>query len=364
MQSEYAADIVADPISHTQLSVVLGMDLLTQSLIGAGLAQTGARGDELRLATGIGLVAGLLADADVLIQSSADPLLQIEYHRHFTHSIFFIPLGALIAALLFWPLLRRRLPLARIYLYSLLGYALSGFLDVCTSYGTYWLWPLIDQRISFNLISIVDPLFTVFLLVGVIYSWRGKSAVPSRIALLLAGGYLLLGWLQHDRAQQEIAKVAADRGHPIERMLVKPTMGNNLLWRSIYESGGQFHVDAVRVGIGAARTYSGGSVNRYRPEESSITPPADSILAADIRRFSDFSDGFVIRHAESESEFESESDNHRLGDIRYAMLPTSTQPLWGIQFDLKHPDRHASYNFYRSMSGGDRKRFFEMLLAR
>lgn len=64
------------------------MDLLTQSLIGAGLAQAGARRDELRMATGIGLVAGLLADADVLIQSSADPLLQIEYHRHFTHSLF------------------------------------------------------------------------------------------------------------------------------------------------------------------------------------------------------------------------------------------------------------------------------------
>jgi hypothetical protein len=53
------------------------MDLLTQSLMGAGLAQSGARRDELHMATGIGLVVGLLADADIFIQSSADPL-QIE----------------------------------------------------------------------------------------------------------------------------------------------------------------------------------------------------------------------------------------------------------------------------------------------
>jgi len=332
------------------------MDLLTQSLIGAGLAQSGARRDELHLATGIGLAAGLLADADVLIQSSSDPLLQIEYHRHFSHSVFFIPLGALIAALLLWPFVRRQLPLARIYLYSLLGYTLSGFLDVCTSYGTYWLWPLVDQRLAFNIISIVDPLFSAILLTGVVIGWRRKSVVPARIALLLAGGYLLFGWFQHDRAEQEILKLAAERGHRIERGLVKPTMGNLVLWRSVYENGNRFYVDAVRLGIGGAYTYSGGSVDRFRTEDdASPAPPPGSVLALDIGRFLDFSDGYVIRHGES---------GHRLGDIRYAMLPTSMQPLWGIEYDPDQPTQHASYLFYRNMSTAERQRFFDMLLGR
>lgn len=328
------------------------MDILTQGLIGAGFAQAGARRDEVHLATGIGLVAGLLADADVLIQSSTDPLLQIEYHRHFTHSIFFIPLGALVAALLLWPFIRRQLPLSRIYLYSLLGYSLAGFLDVCTSYGTHWLWPLLDQRMAFNLISIIDPLFTGVLLIGVILGWRRKTPAASRVALLLAGCYLLLGWFQHDRAQQEMFKVATERGHSIERALVKPTMGNLLLWRSIYEAGGRFYVDAVRIGISDTKVFTGESADRFHQDSASAALPETSTLAADIKRFVDLSDGFVISHG---------ATGKRLGDVRYSMFPTSSKPLWGIEFDLESPGQHATYHFYRDMSSEERQLFFDML---
>ena len=104
------------------------MDLLTQGLLGATMAQSGAKQQETRLATGIGFFAGIVADLDILIQSSNDPLLNIEFHRHFTHSLLFVPLGALIAALLLWPFLRKRLPFARLYWFALLGYCLSDVL--------------------------------------------------------------------------------------------------------------------------------------------------------------------------------------------------------------------------------------------
>ena len=82
------------------------MDIVTQGLIGATAAQGGARSsDEVRLASLIGFCAPLLADADALIRSTEDPLLFLEYHRHFTHALLFIPFGALIASLLLWPLL-------------------------------------------------------------------------------------------------------------------------------------------------------------------------------------------------------------------------------------------------------------------
>jgi len=331
------------------------MDILTQGLLGAGLAQSGAEKNELRLATGIGLVAGLLADADVLIQSSADPLLQIEYHRHFSHSIFFIPIGALIAALLLWPFIRNRLSFGKIYRYSLLGYMFSGFLDVCTSYGTYWLWPVVDRRLAFNIISIIDPLFTLVIILGIALGWRMKTAISSRIALVLAGCYLLFGWFQHERALSEMIAIADERGHRIERMLVKPTMGNNLLWRSIYESEGMFYVDAIRVGLGDTIRYTGGSARKYRPEETSAPPPPASLLAIDIRRFIEFSDDFVIQNGDS---------GNRLGDVRYAMLPTRIEPLWGIAFDSDHPDQHASYHFYRKFGVEERRLFFDMLTGK
>ena len=86
------------------------MDILTQSLLGATVAQSASRKKETRIATLIGFLSGMLADADVLIRSAEDTLYTIEYHRHFTHSLIFIPLGALIATALLWPFMKKRLP--------------------------------------------------------------------------------------------------------------------------------------------------------------------------------------------------------------------------------------------------------------
>src|SRR5687768_7761326 len=132
------------------------MDLLTHGLVGAALAQSGAPREEARVAAGIGFLAGMLADADALITSASDPLLVLEYHRHFTHSLTFIPVGAAIAAAVLWPFMRSRLGFARLYVYALLGYALAGALDACTSYGTHLLWPFSDARQALSIIAVVD----------------------------------------------------------------------------------------------------------------------------------------------------------------------------------------------------------------
>src|SRR3989338_1507105 len=112
------------------------MDLLTHGLLGGTLAQACSKKGETRAATTVGFLAALLADADALIQSSADPLLTLEYHRQFTHSLVFIPVGALLVSLILWPALKkfaRPIAFRRVYFYALLGCATSGFLDACTS---------------------------------------------------------------------------------------------------------------------------------------------------------------------------------------------------------------------------------------
>jgi inner membrane protein len=330
------------------------MDLLTQGLLGAALAQTRARPAETRLAAGVGFMAGVLADTDVFIASSSDPLLGVEYHRHFTHSVLFIPLGALLAALLAYPLLRRRLGFARLYLFALLGYCLSGFIDACTSYGTYLLWPLYDERIAWRIVAIVDPLFTLTLLAAVsIALWKRRSRA-AYAGLLLCGAYLALGVVQHQRALEAAVQLAASRGHAVERLVVKPTIGNLLLWRSVYLSGERFHVDALRL-AGGTRVYPGDSVSAFDLQRDAPAVPAGSELDRDIARFDDLSDGFVIRHP-------GRSDV--LGDIRYSMFPTSAQPLWGIKVDFDAPQRHTPYLFFRDSSVQQRRQFLDMLLGK
>lgn len=225
------------------------MDLLTQGLLGAGLAQAGARQHETRIATGVGFFAGLLADADILIQSSNDPLLTVEFHRHFTHSLFFVPLGALIAAAILWLFVRRRLSFSRLYLFCFLGYCLSGVLDALTSYGTHLFWPVSEGRVALNIISVIDPIFTLILLTAVIYAYKQHKTIVARIGLAIAAIYLVFGWTQLQRAEAVATTLAASRGHTVEQLIVKPTLGNLVLWRSIYETDGKFYVDAIRVGL-------------------------------------------------------------------------------------------------------------------
>jgi len=331
------------------------MDLLTQGLLGATMAQSSARQQETRIASGIGFFAGIVADADILIQSSNDPLLNIEFHRHFTHSIFFVPLGALIAALLLWPFLRKRLPFARLYLFALLGYCLSGVLDAFTSYGTHLLWPLSDVRVAWNTISVLDPAFTLILLVAGMAAFKKHTHTPARIGLLLAAAYMSFGWVQLQRAETMAETLVAERGHRAEEHLVKPTLANLVLWRSVYQFEGKLYVDAIRVGLfSEPRVYPGESIEKFVLERDLSTLSASSVLATDIARFSNFSAGLVAIRPEQPNV---------LVDVRYSNLPMTLAPLWGIEINPEQPDQHAKYTLYRDSSSATREKFLTLLLG-
>ena len=91
------------------------MDPVSQGVVGALAPASASDGKYLRLAAFIGFLSGLLADTDVFIRSSEDPLLSNDYHRQFTHSLLLIPLGGLIAGAVLWLFLGKRISFKRIY---------------------------------------------------------------------------------------------------------------------------------------------------------------------------------------------------------------------------------------------------------
>ena len=164
------------------------MDPLSQAAIGAAAAQSGSRASTLRHALWIGALAGMAPDLDVLIQSNTDPLLALEYHRQFTHSLFFVPVGALICACVFYPLVRQRLTFRSVWFFAALGYGTHGLLDACTTYGTQLLWPLTNARFAWHNVSVIDPLFTLplllFLMMSAVRRTPGGSVTVATHALL------------------------------------------------------------------------------------------------------------------------------------------------------------------------------------
>lgn len=329
------------------------MDIVTQGLLGATLALSVSNRNETRVAAIAGFSAALLADADTLIRSSNDPLLNIEFHRHFTHSLLFIPFGALVAAILLWPLIKKYLPFKKIYFYALAGYATSGLLDACTSYGTQLLWPFSDERIAWSIIAIVDPVFSLILIVAIMLGLIAKNPRRAQFGLVLAGVYLLFGVFQHNRAYEVASQLAQLRGHSIERQLVKPTMANLILWRSVYQSGDMFYVDAIRITpFGNERIYEGAQAELFDQQKHMPELDPGSALHEDIERFRYFSEDYVA--------LDSRRENF-LVDVRYSMLPTGIEPLWGIDMNVDSPEQHADFINIRESDSETRQRFIDML---
>lgn len=304
------------------------MDPVSQGVLGAVFAQTRGPKHALAKAAVIGAIAGMLPDLDVLIRSSTDPLLAVEFHRHFSHSLFFIPIGGLLSSLLLYPLLGRRWQLSyrQTLLWCTIGFATHGLLDGCTSFGTKLLWPLSDQRYALDIISVVDPLFTLPLLMLVGWAAISKSRVYVKWALLWGAAYLSVGYVQHQRAEAMGLKLAEERGHQVLRLEVKPTFANLAVWKVVYETDERFFVDAVKPGLTKALIWQGANVAKLDvPRDFPWLDPA-SQQARDIGRFNLASAGYLARDP---------NNNYRIGDVRYSMLPNSIAPLWGIELRPK-----------------------------
>ncbi len=349
------------------------MDLLTHAIVGAGAGAATLPGRKMRLAAAAGAVAALLVDVDYFIGSASDPLLQIEYHRHFTHSLIFIPVGALVATLLLWPLLGRALGFRSLYLATLAGYATHGFIDSCTSYGVHLFWPFSEERVALDLVSVVDPLFT--LLIAVPVAWTLWHRRRTALWYALAGGvlYLLFAAWQQQRAIDLTLALAEERNHEPTDILARPSFANTLLWRALYRNGDRWYVDAVRPGILVpSQSHSGGSVPAFQRNQHLPQVPEDSRIGRDIDRLDHLSDGYLVWVSSDSADLawvssDSSSDSGgagRLGDIRFSAVPDGLRPMWGIEFDPDQPEEPPSWFIDRTLTPAMRERFIEQLLGR
>ena len=293
------------------------MDPITQSLLGAVAAQA-ILGKRLGPAAALfGAVGGELPDIDVFF-TSTDPALPMQYHRHFTHALVFIPFGGALAALPMFAVAPWRRQWSCVLMATTIGCATHGLLDTCTAYGTYLLWPFVNARLAWDIISIIDPVFTLTLLIGLVWALASRSMRPARVALAAAVAYLGVGAIQHHRVMAVQADLAEVRGQVVERGRAMPTLGNLIVWRSIYESGGRLYADAVRVGR-SSRVRRGVSVPRSRPDDLPVVTPRVGEVFDGLEAFAD---GYVAQVAGHPGVF---------GDMRYSMEPSGFEPLWGIR---------------------------------
>ena len=327
------------------------MDPVSQGAVGAAFAQSAAKKDNIILIGFIGFLAGLAPDLDVLIQSSDDPILFLEYHRQFSHSLFFIPFGSLIVSLVVFPFVKKTMSLKMVYTASLLGYATHGLLDACTSYGTQLFWPFSNERVTWNNISIVDPLFTIPIVMLVASAIKTRMRMFSFFAIGWIAFYLSLGFIQYERALSTAMDLAYSRGHNAERLTLKPSFGNLVLWKSIYQHEDVFYVDAIRA-FRSSTWCSGESIRMFDYQYHLPNLDKTSQQAKDIERFRWFSQDYLGY----------DYKNNLVTDIRYSMIPNQIAPMWGLIIDKERSaDEHAIWWTSRSLDQSQLDLFKEMI---
>ena len=327
------------------------MDPITQGTVGAAFAQSTANKNNILRIGVIGFLAGLAPDLDVLIRSSNDPILFLEYHRQFSHSLFFIPFGSLIVALLIFPLVKKSMSLKTVYIASFLGYATHGLLDACTSYGTQLFWPFSNERVTWNNISIVDPLFTIPILILVGTAIKTRKRLFSFFAIGWATFYLSLGFVQYERALSTAIELAHSRGHNAERLTLKPSFGNLILWKSIYQHEEKFYVDAIRT-VRSSTWCSGENIRMFDYQYHLPSLDKDSQQRKDIERFRWFSQDYLG----------FDKEENLVTDVRYSMIPNKIAPMWGLVIDdQKDINEHAIWWTSRSLDQSQLDLFKGML---
>ncbi|MDV7340919.1 metal-dependent hydrolase [Terasakiella sp. A23] len=330
------------------------MDPVTQGVIGAVVPQATRSKKHLFLAALFGWIAGMTPDLDTFIRSDHDPLLYLEYHRQFTHSLIFVPVGGLICGSLLYLFLGKRwgLSFKQSLLFCTLGYATHGLLDAATSYGTMLFWPFSDLRVAWSFISIIDPLFTLPILILVILAAWKDHVRYSQIALGWMVLYLSFGALQNFRATQAGLNLITQRDHEARIIDAKPSFGNLMVWKVIYREGDTYHVDAVRTGWNTT-IFEGTTIKALDIDRDFPWLDKSSTQAKDIERFRWFSKGFIAKDPIHEN---------RIIDLRYSIVPNEINALWSIKLskEANHED-HARFITHRRAGPAERKILLDMI---
>ena len=221
------------------------MDNITHTLAGALVAQMGLK-RRSRFAMAACLLGANAPDIDVFAPL-AFPVDGIEFHRGPLHGIFAWPILAAGIVGILWLLNRVKprgpdtLPFrpGALFLVAFLAVLTHPFLDWLTTYAIAWLAPFSWRWDSGDAIFIIDWVFWLLMIPGIIWSsirWRGGMADPGRPAQV--AGVLMIGYILFnlgESARIEHAATVELRRRGIEPTLVISSPPPFAFWRRSIE---------------------------------------------------------------------------------------------------------------------------------
>lgn len=222
------------------------MDSITQAALGAAVAEAGMGGRRLgNKAILWGVALGTLPDLDIIAYPWLDEIQRLEWHRGWSHSLFILLLASPLLGVLVSKIHHGRVGIRRATATIFAVLATHVLIDVFTVYGTMVFAPFSDHRAAWNNLFIIDPLFSLPLILGISIAtfsnrnshWRSRANI---IGLALASLYAVWSLGAKSLAESRIHDTLAEAGITHRRLAVSPTPFNTLLWRGLAERDKDF----------------------------------------------------------------------------------------------------------------------------
>jgi inner membrane protein len=225
------------------------MDSLTQATLGAAVGEVilGKRiGNKAAI---VGAIIATIPDLDVLLMPFFNDFQNISIHRGYSHSILFSLIGAFLFAYILskikWT---KEIRFRKLWRFSFLALFTHILLDAFTSYGTQLFLPITDWRVSFDSISIIDPVYTIPLLVGVLLSVfyfkknDQKRGLPNNIGLVVSSLYLLFTLANKQNIEQVFQTQLEEQNISSFRLLTVPVAIGNTTWYGVAKDKTHLHI--------------------------------------------------------------------------------------------------------------------------
>lgn len=223
------------------------MDSLTQAALGAAIGQAilGKEGSWKPVA--VGALVATIPDLDVLLYLFYDGFDMLRIHRGLSHSILFCLIGAFPPAYVIGKMKwAKGFNYLRLWNFTFLCLITHIILDTFTSYGTQLLLPFSDARIGLDSINVVDPVYTIPLLLGsllglLVPSLKNHRLRLNSIGLVISTSYLLLTLVAKQEIQSRFESDLLSNNIESEKILTMPVGTANLNWYGVLKtSDGMF----------------------------------------------------------------------------------------------------------------------------
>lgn len=211
------------------------MDSLTQIVLGAAVGEAVLGRKVGNKAMLYGAIAGTIPDLDVMARFFVDTVTATEWHRGFSHSIFFSVLFAPVFGWLIWKLNPRADASWKSWSWLMFwGLFTHPILDAFTTWGTQLFWPF-KTRLAFQNIFVIDPLYTLPFLAFLILTMFQKRASAkrrtyNRLGLIISSAYLALTLVLKGIAYKQFTNNLESQNITYSEMDIRPAPFSTMLW--------------------------------------------------------------------------------------------------------------------------------------